>query len=86
MAEAGVPGYEVAAWFGLLAPAGTPRPIVDLLQSRIAAVLEEPETRARLIELGATPGGIGPDAFGEIVRREVARWPAIVAKTGVVVE
>ncbi|SFU75951.1 Tripartite-type tricarboxylate transporter, receptor component TctC [Methylobacterium sp. 174MFSha1.1] len=86
MAEAGVPGYEVSAWFGLLAPAGTPRPIVDLLQSRIAAVLAEPETTARLLALGATPGGMAPDAFGQMVRDEVARWPGIVAKTGVAVE
>lgn len=81
-----VPGYEVSAWFGLLAPARTPREIVDALQGRIAAVLAEPETRARLLDLGGTPGGIGPDAFGEVVRAEVAKWPAIVARTGVVVE
>ncbi|AWB25251.1 tripartite tricarboxylate transporter substrate binding protein [Methylobacterium currus] len=86
MAEAGVPGFDVPAWFGLLAPAGTPRPVIDLLQSRIAAVLAEPETRARLLELGGTPGGMSPDAFGEIVRREVARWPAVVARTGVAIE
>ncbi|BAQ50130.1 MULTISPECIES: Bug family tripartite tricarboxylate transporter substrate binding protein [Methylobacterium] len=86
MAEAGVPGYEVSAWFGLLAPAGTPRPVVDLLQTRIAAVLAEPDTTARLLELGATPGGMAPDAFGQMVRNEVARWPEIVAKTGVAVE
>lgn len=86
MAEAGVPGYEVSAWFGLLAPGRTPRPVIDTLHERIAAVLAEPETRARLIDLGATPGGVSPEAFGDIVRQEVAKWPPIVARTGVTVE
>lgn len=86
MGEAGVPGYEVSAWFGLLAPAKTPRPIVDTLQTTIAAILSEPEMRERLLELGGVAGGMSPDAFGEIVRREVAKWPDVVAKTGVKVE
>jgi tripartite-type tricarboxylate transporter receptor subunit TctC len=86
MVEAGVPGYEVSAWFGLLAPAKTPKPIVDKLQQSIAAILAEPEMKARLLELGGVPGGMAPDAFGEIVRREVAKWPEVVAKTGVKVE
>lgn len=86
MAEAGVVGYEVSAWFGLLAPAKTPRPIVDKLQQSLAAILAEPDMKARLLELGGAPGGMSPDAFGEIVRREVAKWPEVVAKTGVKVE
>ncbi len=60
--------------------------MIDTLHERIAAVLAEPETRARLIDLGATPGGVSPEAFGDIVRQEVAKWPPIVARTGVTVE
>lgn len=86
MVEAGVPGYEVSAWFGLLAPVKTPRPIIDKLQGSIAAILAEPDMKDRLLELGGVPGGMSPDAFGEIVRREVAKWPEVVAKTGVKVE
>jgi tripartite-type tricarboxylate transporter receptor subunit TctC len=86
MVEAGVPGYEVSAWFGLFAPAKTPRAIVDTLQQNIAAILAEPETKARLLELGGTPGGMSADEFAEIVKREVAKWPDVVAKTGVKVE
>jgi len=86
IAESGVPGYEVSAWFGLLAPAKTPRPVVDKLQREIAAVLAEPDMKARLLELGGVPGGMSSDAFGEIVKREVAKWPDVVAKTGVKVE
>ena len=86
IAESGVPGYEVSAWFGLLAPAKTPRAVVDRLQAEIAAILAEPDMRAKLLELGGVPGGMSPDAFGEIVRREVAKWPDVVARTGVKVE
>jgi tripartite-type tricarboxylate transporter receptor subunit TctC len=86
MAESGVPGYEVSAWFGLLAPAKTPRPIVEKLQTEIAAVLAAPDIKQKLLELGGVPGGMSTDAFGEIIRREVAKWPEVVAKTGVKVE
>jgi len=86
MEEAGVPGYEVNAWFGLFAPARTPKAIVDKLQQSVAAVVAEPEVKARLLEIGAVQGGMSPEAFAEVVRREVARWPEVVAKTGVKVE
>ncbi|MEA2933441.1 MAG: putative tricarboxylic transport rane protein [Variibacter sp.] len=86
MAESGVPGYEVSAWFGLLAPAKTPRPIVEKLQTEIAAVLAAPDIKDKLLELGGVPGGMSTDAFGEIIRREVAKWPEVVAKTGVKVD
>ena len=86
VAESGVPGYEVSAWFGLLAPAKTPKPIVDRLRTEIAAVLAEPDMKARLLELGGVPGGISPEEFGAIVRQEVAKWPDVVARTGVKVE
>ena len=86
MAESGVAGYEVSAWFGLLAPAKTPRPVIETLQRTIAAILAEPDMKDRLLELGGVPGGMSPEAFGEIVRQEVAKWPDVVAKTGVKVE
>lgn len=86
IAESGVPGYEVSAWFGLLAPAKTPPPIVEKLQREIAGILTEPEMKTKLLELGGVPGGMSPTAFGEIVRKEVAKWPEVVAKTGVKVE
>lgn len=86
VAESGVPGYAVSAWFGLLAPAKTPRAIVDKLQGAVAAILAEPEMKARILELGGVPGGMSPEAFGAIVREEVARWPDVVRKTGVKVE
>ncbi|TDR85158.1 Bug family tripartite tricarboxylate transporter substrate binding protein [Enterovirga rhinocerotis] len=86
MEEAGIPGYEVNAWFGLFAPAGTPRPVVDKLQRTIAEILAEPAVRARLLEIGAIPGGMSPDEFGAVVRREVERWPEVVARMGLKID
>lgn len=86
MEEAGVSGYEVNAWFGFFAPARTPKAVVDKLQRTVAEVLAEPQVKARLLEIGAVPGGMSPDAFGEVVRRELARWPEVVTRMGVKVE
>jgi tripartite-type tricarboxylate transporter receptor subunit TctC len=81
VAESGLAGYEVAAWFGLLAPANTPRPIVEALQGHVAAILREPEVRDRLLELGATPAGDTPDEFRRRIAAEIEKWRA-VARAG----
>jgi tripartite-type tricarboxylate transporter receptor subunit TctC len=57
MAEAGVPGYEMSAWFALMAPPGLPKALTDLLYREVAAVLKEPDTQKKLLELGAEPSG-----------------------------
>ena len=69
-----VPGYEVSAWFGVLAPKGTPMPVIDYLQQQIAAILQAPETRQRLVESGATPVGNTPEQFAAVVAAEVEKW------------
>ena len=81
MAEAGVPGYEMSAWFGLLAPAGTPRAVTDLLQRHLAAILALPEVQKQFLELGAEPGGLSPDEFGRFIAGERDKWTR-VATTG----
>jgi tripartite-type tricarboxylate transporter receptor subunit TctC len=86
MAESGLPGYEVSAWFGLLAPAGTPPPVVDLLYRNIADVLKQPDTVKQLFELGAEPGGNTPDAFARYIAADVEKWIRVVAATGVRVD
>jgi tripartite-type tricarboxylate transporter receptor subunit TctC len=83
MIEAGVPGYEAQVWFGVFAPAGTPRPVVDRLHAEISKALADPEIRGKLEALGNEVSGIGPDAFAAYVRTEVGRWAAIVTKAGV---
>ena len=80
MAEAGVPGYEVDAWFGLLAPAGTPRAVIDGLNRNVIAVLKTPEVEKLFFEQGALPVGNTPEEFGAFIRAELAKWSK-VAKT-----
>ena len=86
VAESGVPGYEVSGWFGLLAPAGTPKPVIDALYRAIADLLKQPDVAKQLLELGAEPAANGPDAFGRQIADEVEKWKKVVAATGVKAE
>jgi tripartite-type tricarboxylate transporter receptor subunit TctC len=86
MAESGVPGYEVSAWFGLLAPAGTPKPVIDTLYMNIAAILKQPEVVKQLFDLGAEPGGNTPEAYARQIGADVEKWKKVVAATGVKAE
>ena len=86
MAEAGVPGYEASAWFGLLAPAGTPKGVVDLLQRHVAAILRMPEVEKMFLEQGAEPVGNTPDEFARLIASELQKWSKVIAATGVKLE
>ena len=86
MAESGVPGYDVSAWFGLLAPAGTPREVIDLLHRHVSETLREEPIRQRLNELGAEPVGNTPDEFARQITAEVRKWRDVVAATGIKVD
>jgi tripartite-type tricarboxylate transporter receptor subunit TctC len=86
VAESGVPGYEVSAWFGLLAPAHTPKAIIDALQKNIAEIVAQPDVAQRLYELGAEPGGNTPEEFARQISAEVEKWKKVVAKNGLKVE
>lgn len=83
IAEAGVPGYEATQWFGVLAPAGTPRDIVNLIQSEIGRVLQQPDMKTRLSTDGAEPVGSTPDEFAAFIRTETAKWAKVVRDAGV---
>ncbi len=86
MAEAGVAGYETAGWFGLLAPAQTPTPIVARLAQAVAAILAAPDMQQRLLALGTEPMPLGPAEFGAFIRAELPRWAAIVQRSGAQVD
>ena len=73
-AEAGVPNIEGFAWQGIFAPAGTPRPMVQKLQSEIARAINSPEIRGNLIETGAEVGGNSPDEFAAMIRADQDKW------------
>ena len=86
MAEAGIPGYEASAWFGLLAPPATPRPVVELLQRHVAAILRLPEVEKMFREQGAEPVGNTPDEFAKLIGAELQKWAKVVAASGVKLE
>jgi tripartite-type tricarboxylate transporter receptor subunit TctC len=73
IAESGFPGYEASSWYGILAPAGTPREIVTKLNAELARALEQPEVRASLLAEGAEPIGGSPEAFAAHIRAEKER-------------
>jgi len=92
VAESGWPDFEATSWFGVQAPARTPRPIVALLGATIDAATQEAGYRARLAELGADPpaltsqGGTTPAAFAAFVRAEIAKWAEVVRVSGAKVD
>ena len=84
MAEAGLPGHEIAGWVGLMAPAGTPPEIVRRVSSEIAKQLQLPEVREKLV--GAEPVGNTPEEFAVFLRSEIAKWGALIRKANIKAE
>ena len=82
MKEAGVDGVDVTVWYGVLAPAATPRPIIQTLAAAVARATRDPDTRKRMLEQGADPVGNTPEEFGKLLREEVARWAEVVKVSG----
>jgi tripartite-type tricarboxylate transporter receptor subunit TctC len=81
--EAGVMGYESSGWLALLAPRGTPAPIIDKLHAELAAAMADSTVRARLVELGAEPVVSTPDELARFIIAETAKWHDIIVKAGV---
>jgi tripartite-type tricarboxylate transporter receptor subunit TctC len=87
LAEAGLTGYELVAWQGVVAPAGVPRSIIDQLASQIAKLLSSPDLRTRLVEIALEPlTGSTPESFAAYVKSEVDRWAPIVKASGALLE
>jgi tripartite-type tricarboxylate transporter receptor subunit TctC len=83
IAEAGVPGFDAAAWFGILAPARTPPEIVGRLGAEIARTFKRPEVRARLAAEGAEIVAGSPEQFAETIRSDVIKWGNVVKTLGI---
>jgi tripartite-type tricarboxylate transporter receptor subunit TctC len=81
--EAGVPGYEAIGWFGVVAPAGTPRPIVERLNAEIRAALQDPAIRERALAAGTEPFTATPEAFTEMIREETKKWAEVIKAGGI---
>jgi tripartite-type tricarboxylate transporter receptor subunit TctC len=86
MSEAGVPGYDANSWHGVLAPARTPRPVVDQLNGVIVKVLHQPEVAAVLLQQGAEPVGSTPDEFGAYIMSEVVKWARVIKAANIKVD
>lgn len=86
VAEAGVPGYDANAWFGVFAPAGTPQPVVNRLNAEIVKIVKMPEVHDRFMALGAEPAGTTAGEFGAFFRSEVAKWAKVVKSSGAQVD
>jgi len=83
IAEGGVSGFEASSWFGLVAPARTPAPIVERLAAETAKALQDPEMRARFDQLGARLVGNSPAEFSQLVARERAAWGEVIKSAGI---
>ena len=83
MQEAGVPGYEVAGWYGVLAPARTPQPIIAKLNQEIVRILHTQEMKGRLSADGSEPVGSSPEQFAAHIKSEVSKWRKVVGEIGI---
>jgi tripartite-type tricarboxylate transporter receptor subunit TctC len=82
-AEAGVKHYETFAWLALLAPAGTPKPIIDKIYDALAVAVKDPTVKKRFVELGAEPVSPGPEALAKFIGSETVKWAGIIEKAGI---
>ena len=86
IAEAGLPGYEAAGWFGFAAPAGTPRDVVNKLNNEIVRILKLPDVRERLVAQGAEPVGDTPEEFARFIKAEAAKWGKVIRTLNLKIE
>jgi tripartite-type tricarboxylate transporter receptor subunit TctC len=83
VAESGLPGYQAVGWFGLLAPAATPGSIVMKLSADVNSALAQAEMRAKMMALGADPGGNTPEEFARFIREDQAKWAKLMREAGI---
>ena len=83
MIEAGVPGFEVAGWYGVLAPAGTPPAIIARLNREMVRILHLPDVREHLAGEGSEPVGSTPEEFAAHIKSEVAKWRKVIVEADI---
>ncbi len=81
--ESGFPGFESSTYYGLLAPAGTPRPIINRLHAELVKIIKSPESLARLASVGAVPVANTPEQFAEDNRLDVEKWAKVIKEHGI---
>ncbi|MCX7143952.1 MAG: tripartite tricarboxylate transporter substrate binding protein [Proteobacteria bacterium] len=85
-AEAGVPGYESIGWFGMVAPAGTPIPVLNRLNAELQSALNDPETNRRILATGAEPMSNSPSEFRKMIESEIQKWAKVIKVSGARIE
>ena len=86
LAESGLPGYEIGSWQGVFAPAGVSTEIVKRLNTEIVRIINAPDVRQKLVDMGAEPAPNTPEEFAAMVKAEVAKWADVVRKSGAKVD
>ena len=84
--EAGVPGYEATIWLGIMAPKGLPRPIVEKLNAEITRIVASPKIKEAWAKQGAVPMSMTPEAFGDYIRKDIAKWADVIKKSGMTIQ
>jgi tripartite-type tricarboxylate transporter receptor subunit TctC len=84
--DAELPGFTALSWYGVLAPAGTPRPVIDRLSVALDRVVHEPEVAAQFAAIGGEPIGGPPTVFAEVIRAEIARWRRVAKEAGLQID
>jgi tripartite-type tricarboxylate transporter receptor subunit TctC len=83
IAEAGVPGYEFSTWYGVLAPAKTPKPVIARLNAAVVKALKDPSLREKLLATGLDPQPSTPEEVARLIRSETARWRKVIEQAGI---
>jgi tripartite-type tricarboxylate transporter receptor subunit TctC len=82
LSESGVPGYESSQWYGLLAPAGTPSAVLDLLNARVANIMQSSDMKTRMTSDGLVPIGGSREQFAAHIKSEIAKWAKVISASG----
>ena len=86
MEEAGIPGYELEGWFGFLAPAGTPRSIIEKLHAAMVKIVAMPDVQKSMLDIGLSPATLTPEEFRQRIQSDIAKFTRVVKSSGIKVE
>jgi len=86
ISESGLPGYDVSVWYGMLAPAGTPKAIVAKLNAEIVRALQTPDLKDRFAKMGSTATSSTPAEFDAFIKRDYERWARVIRNAGIKAE